>query len=101
MRSSDVPAIRSAKLCLETLKRTKLGSRRIKVVYNHLSMEGVSSKDVQDFINCPVYAEICCDREAVTSAYLSRTPFLLGEMNQISKDVETLTEKIFSGREAL
>jgi len=99
---SDVPSIRSTKVYLENLKKTKIPTRRVKIVYNHVTTDGnVDRKDVQDFINMPVYSEISCDRESVTKAYLSRTPFLLKELTQISRDVETLVEKVFLGRDSI
>lgn len=102
--ADDLPSIRSAKVCLEVLKRMNYPARKIKVVYNHVAGSGgIGRKDLQDFINFPVFSELSHDREAVSKAYLARAPFAATATadNQLVTDLQKFVERLFTAQEKL
>ncbi len=97
----DVPSLRNAKICLETMRDLHYETEKIRVVINRATGEmGIKADEVEEYLEHPVAARIPSEGRVVVGAVNHGIPFVLSHPEtKVSEAVQALARLLAPGME--
>lgn len=99
----DVPSLRNAKICLETMRDLHYETEKIKLVINRATGEmGIKADEVEEYLEHPVAARIPSEGRTVVASVNQGTPFVVSNPEaKVSESIHALAQLFVPGLEAM